>query len=399
MTMSYLHAFQEVPPDPILGLAATYKKDPNPNKINLAIGEYRTEEGSISLLKCVYEAEKLLLQEKQNKGYPPIDGEASFKEELLRLVAPFQPAKSFYVAHTVGSTSALRLAGDLLKQMGFQKILMSEPTWPNHPHLFRSSHLEIGTFSYYDSDKNELRMDKICSSLEAASPHTAVLLQLCCHNPTGRDPNLEQWAKIITIIKKKKLFPVIDCAYQGFGQGFNEDILPLQLILEELDEAFLCYSCAKNLGLYGERVGAFIAFDKSQKNIENLGANARVTIRGNYSTPPIHGARIVKTILQSSELRQIWMDELTEMRHRIKELRQLFLKNIEKRNLPQNFKYLIEDQGLFSLLNIAKEDVLKLRAGSGVYLLDNGRINIAGLSQKNMEYVCSSIQQVLIAHD
>ena len=396
--MDYFQSFQEVKPDPILGLAAQYKKDPNPEKINLTIGAYKSEESQVSLFRSVHEAEKLLWQEKLNKAYPPIDGIAEFKEELLKLVAPHQDPKHFYVAHTVGSTSALRLAGELMHQMGIKNISFSDLTWPNHPHIFQSSGIKTFTFPYHNKETHKLEIDKIYQALENLPEKSAVLFQMSCHNPTGRDPNPEEWAKIIPIIKSKDLFPIFDCAYQGFGQGLKEDVLPFHLLMEQVDQAIVCYSCAKNFGLYGERVGALIAFDKNHKNLDYLGQNARLVIRGNYSTPPIHGARIVKTILKSQELSQMWDEELTEMRLRIKELRQDFLKSLEDKKLPIDFSHVIEDQGLFSLLSLPKEVIVHLRNNSAIYLLENGRINIAGLSKKNMEAVTTSIQKALSNH-
>ena len=393
--MNYFQSFQEVKPDPILGLAAKYKKDPNPNKINLTIGVYKSEEAQIALFRSVHEAEKLIWDEKLNKGYPPIDGTAEFKEELIKLVAPEQDAKHFYIAHTVGATSALRLSGELMKQMGIENIFFSDLTWPNHPHVFKNAGLKTFTFPYYNASSHELEIEAIYKALNDIPEKSAVLFQMSCHNPTGMDPNKEQWTQIIQIIKDKNIFPIIDCAYQGFGQGLQEDVLAFKLLMEQVDQAIVCYSCAKNFGLYGERVGALIAFDKSKKSLENLGQNARVTIRGNYSTPPIHGARIVKTILQSQELSQVWSEELTKMRLRVKELRQDFLKSLEQKNIPIDFKHIIKDQGLFSLLALPKDAILKLREEFGVYILDNGRINIAGLCQKNMEAVTSSIQKVI----
>ena len=396
--MNYFQNFQEVKPDPILGLAAKFKKDPNPDKINLTIGVYKSEESQISLFKSVHEAESLLCKEKLNKGYPPIDGNPEFKKELLKLVAPGSDPKYFYVAHTVGSTSALRLSGELMKQMGIENIFFSDYTWPNHPHVFQAAGLKTSTFPYFNLENHSLNIDGICKAIENIPEKSAVLFQMSCHNPTGIDPSSEEWKKIIQIIKNKGILPVIDCAYQGFGQGIEEDVLPFKLLREQVDQAIVCYSCAKNFGLYGERVGALIAFDKSTQSLEYLGQNARVTIRGNYSTPPIHGARIVTTILQSKELYQTWKDELNQMRTRVKELRQQFLKSLQSQDLPYDFNYLIKDQGLFSMLNLSKEVVAKLREEFGIYILENGRVNIASLSSKNIEIVTGAIKKAVSSH-
>ena len=218
---------------------------------------------------------------------------------------------------------------------------------------------------------------------------------MCCHNPTGRDPSLEEWKQLIGIIKDKNLFPVIDCAYQGFGKGLEEDITPFKLLLDTVDQMFVCYSCAKNFGVYGERVGALIAYDKTKKNLDLLDQNARKLVRSNYSTPPLHGARIIKTILKSSELNNLWRNEVKEMRIRIKELRQLFLQSIESKKTGKNFNFVIEDDGLFSLLDFSKDQIIKLRDKYSIYMLENGRINIAGLSLKNIEHITTAFSEVL----
>lgn len=395
-SMNYYEVFKEVPSDPILGIAAKHRKDPNPDKINLSIGVYKSEEGEIAVLDAVHKAEKILWEQKNNKGYPPIDGDPGFKEEVLKLLTPQENHDYFYVAHTVGATSAVRLTGELMRTMGIKNVYYSDQTWPNHPHIYSAAGLNPVSFPYYDSNTHKLKINEICQSLQNAPSNSAVLFQMCCHNPTGRDPSIDEWKQIIQIIKEKGLFPILDCAYQGFGQGMEEDVMPFKLMMESVDQMFVCYSCAKNFGLYGERVGAFIAFDKSKKNLTFLDQNARKIIRCNYSTPPLHGARIVKTILKSNELSQLWRSELKEMRIRIKNLRQLFLKSLEEKKLGQDYKFIIKDEGLFSLLYLPVEKIIKLREESSIYLLENGRVNIAGLSQKNMEFVTTSIQKILV---
>lgn len=392
--MHYFQAFQPVTPDPILGLVPIYQKDPNPNKINLTIGVYQTDQSEITLFKSVYEAEKILLGQKLNKGYAPMDGDPAVRTEILKLTAPNNSADHFYVAHTAGSTSAIRLGGDLLKIMGIENIYIGEPTWPNHQHVFRCSGLKTFSMPYYNYQTHQIEFDQICQALEKIPPKSAALFQMACHNPTGCDPSIQQWKKIIDIVKSKNIFPIIDFAYHGFGQGLDEDILPFQLFIDNVDEVFLCYSFAKNFGLYGERAGGFIAFDRSKKNISLVGDHSKKVIRSFYSSPPIQGGRIIKTVLQSAELKKMWQQELDEMRMRLKSLRELFVKALEKEDFPVNFQFLLRDQGLFSLMGLNENQVLKLRNQSGVYLLDNSRINIAALRPSNMEYVAQSLRKV-----
>ncbi len=392
---NYYQTFQPVTPDPILGLVSEFKKDNRKDKLNLTIGVYKSEASEIVVFNSVHQAEKILWEQKNNKGYPPIDGEAPFKEELLKIITLNPDPQHFYLAHTVGATSALRLAGELMKKMGIENVLFSDLTWPNHPHVFAAAGLKPIPFKYYNEQQHTLEIENIYSTLENAPAKSAVLFQVSCHNPTGRDPNFEQWQRITEVIKRKELFLVLDCAYQGFGDGLEEDMAPYQLFLQELDQVFLCYSCAKNFGLYGERVGAFIAYDKQKRSLENLGQNARKLIRSNYSTPPIHGARIVKTILQSSDLKQMWMNELKEMRFRLRHLRQLFSKSLHDHKVFQNSSYLIEDKGLFSLLELSTKQVVQLRKTFGIYLVENGRVNIAALNQQNIEHITLTLKKVL----
>lgn len=392
--MNYFQSLQEVKADPILGIAAKHRQDPRENKVNLSIGVYKTEESQVAILKCVHEAEKILWEEKNNKGYPPVDGEAGFREEIIKLLSP-DDSEYFYTAHTVGATSALRLSGEIMKIMGIENLYYSDLTWPNHPHLYKEAGLNPVPFKYYDSHTHQLQIDEIYHTLETIPPKSAVLFQMTCHNPTGRDPSEKEWRRIIQIIKDKNLFPVLDCAYQGFGEGIEEDILPLNLLKEAVDQLIVCYSCAKNFGLYGERVGAFIAYDKSKKNLDRIAQNIKKIARSDYSTPPIHGARIVKTILQSTELKQLWVHELNEMRGRVKSLRQLFLKSLQAKNLPCNYEFILQDKGLFSLLEFSLEQIIYLRDEFAIYLLENGRINIAGLCKKNIDFVADAFKKVL----
>lgn len=392
--MNYFQTLQEVKPDPILGIAAKHRQDPREEKVNLSIGVYKSEESEIAVLKSVHEAEKILWEQKNNKGYPPVDGEASFRQEIIKLLSQGD-LEYFYSAHTVGATSALRLSGEIMNVMGIKNVYYSDLTWPNHPQLFKEAGLTPIPFEYYDQHSHKLKIDKIYHTLENASPKSAILFQMTCHNPTGRDPSEKEWKNIVQIIKDKKLFPVLDCAYQGFGEGMEEDLLPFNLLKEAVDQMIVCYSCAKNFGLYGERVGAFIAYDKSKITLDRIAQNIKKIARCDYSTPPIHGARIVKTILQSPDLRQLWLRELKEMRERVKNLRQLFLKALQARNLPQNYEFILEDKGLFSLLAFSLEQIIHLRDEFAIYLLENGRINIAGLCKKNIDYVADAFKKVL----
>lgn len=393
--MDYLERLEEKPRDPILGLSAIYLADKNPNKLNLGVGAYKTEEGQVALFQSVHEAERFLLDEKRNKGYAPIDGDKGFRDEVLSLIFGEFDSNTHYCAHTTGCTAALRVSGEVLREMGLTTIYLPDLTWPNHSLLYKSAGLKTELYTYYDTEKNELKLPEIFETLKNAPKNSAVLFQVSCHNPVGRDPTKEEWGQIMDLIKEKELFLILDSAYQGFGSGLQEDIFPVLLANKKLEQFFLCYSFAKNFGLYGERTGAFIAVDHTQKSLVKLTSNAKHYIRGCYSCPPIHGARIVKTILETNELREIWENELNEMRLRLKTLRSLFVQALKEADIKRNYSYIEEDMGLFSLMGLSKEQVVKLRENQGIYIVENGRLNIAALTTKNMAYVAQGIKQVL----
>lgn len=393
------HSFKTLdllPADPILGLSVLFQKDPRAQKVNLGIGAYKSEDGKVTLFESVYQAERMLWEEKRSKGYAPIDGDQTYQQEVLKLIFGQKvDLKTHYAAQTVGCTAALRVSGQLLKTLGYETIFIPEQTWQNHFLIYQSSGLKTEKYPYYDTQTCTLKIDELIKTLENAPENSAVLLQVSCHNPVGRDPTQEQWKKIAEVIENKNLFVVLDSAYQGFGQGLEEDMYPVKLFEEKLERFFLCYSFSKNFGLYGERTGALIAFDSSGQYLEQVASHIRRSIRSFYSSPAIHGARIVKAILQSEDLKSIWESELYDMQKRLKFLRKEFVSILKSHQITRDYNYIIEDQGLFSLMGLSEQQVDELKDQFGIYMVRNGRINIAGLSSKNMDYVASSIKAVL----
>ncbi len=390
---------KEQPTDPILGLSVLFQQDPREDKINLGIGAYKSENGKVALFQSVHEAERMIWEEKRSKGYAPIDGNRIYQEEVLKLIYGKKlNLKTHLCAQTVGCTAALRISGELLREMGFKRIYLPEQTWQNHFLLYKTAGLQTEKYPYYDTEQSQIKLKELLATLEEAPEKSAVLFQVSCHNPVGRDPSFDQWQQIIDIVRKKKLFPVLDCAYQGFGQGLEEDIYPVFLFQEQIPQYFFCYSFSKNLGLYGERIGALIAFDQSENQLEKVRGNIKHYIRSFYSSPGIHGARIVKTILQSEDLNSLWQQELYEMQVRLKALRKEFILSLKKCGIEKNYDYLQQDQGLFSLMGLNENQVLALREKHGIYIIENGRLNIAGLSTQNMDTVSQAIYDILKAH-
>lgn len=397
--MNPYDTLKEQPADPILGLSVLFQQDSRPNKINLGIGAYKTEDGKVALFQSVHEAERFLWEEKRSKSYAPIDGDYVFQEEVLKLIyGPKLNKKRHLCAQTVGCTAALRVSGELLREMGYERIYIPEQTWQNHFLLYSLAGLKTERYPYYDTEHNQIKMKEMLKVLETAPKNSAVIFQVSCHNPVGRDPNFDQWQQIVEVVKKNNLFPVLDSAYQGFGGGLEEDIYPLFLFEENVDAYFLCYSFSKNFGLYGERVGALLAYDSSEKLIERIRGNIKHFIRSFYSSPSIHGARIVKAILQSEDLKHLWQQELYEMQQRLKVLRKDFVSSLKKTSITKNYEYIEKDQGLFSLMGLSEHQVLALREKHGIYIVKNGRMNIAGLSSKNMDTVSNAIDDILKAH-
>ncbi len=392
--MDYLSCLKNKPVDPILGLSVLFNEDTNPNKLNLGIGAYKSEDGQVVLFKSVHEAERLIWEEKRSKVYLPIDGDSTFRDEVLKLIYGEYDPKTHYCAHTAGCTAALKISGNILSEMGIKTIFLPDLTWQNHYLLYSLTGLKTEKYPYYDTENKCLRLNEILKTLQNAPENSAVLLQVGCHNPVGRDPSEEEWEQITDLIKEKNLFPILDSAYQGFGDGFEEDAAPIRLFSSKFQQYFLCYSFSKNFGLYGERVGAFIAVDQTGKSTLKVRDNAKHYIRSCYSSPGIHGSRIVKTILQSKDLKETWADELYEMQKRLKTLRRNFVDKLKEKGLEE-YAYIEKDRGLFSLMGLSKEQVIQLREEYAIYIVENSRLNIAALSSTNMDYVAESIKQIL----
>ena len=392
--MPHFDQLKQYPPDAIFGLAATYKKDPNPDKINLGIGVYKSEESKILLLNCVHEAEKLIVDQKLNKGYFPIEGDTSYAQEVIKLVFDQEFHPYLHGAQTIGCTGALRISGELLKLMGKKQIYIPNYTWGNHTLVYKRAGLNVESYPYYNMEELKVEIDKVCEALEKAPNDSAVLFQVSCQNPAGRDLSLEEWERVADIILKKDLFLILDSAYHGFGDGLIEDMQPVQFLMKKLNQFFLCYSFSKNFGVYGERAGAIVTYDKSKNYLEKLSSNIKICARGAYSNPPLHGSRIIKTVLGSKELNTMWQEELSSMRKRIKDLRKHFVIALDKAKTGRDFSYINIDRGLFSLMGFTLEQIHTLREKYGIYIIDNSRLNIAALTLKRLDYVVNAIKSV-----
>ncbi|MFQ5802795.1 MAG: aromatic amino acid transaminase [Candidatus Methylomirabilales bacterium] len=388
------------PPDPIFGLMESFIKDTNPAKVNLSSGVYTDASGKTPVLAAVKQAEKRILKEETTKSYKPIQGAPEFGEIVQDLILgsghEVVASKRGATAHTPGGTAALRLVADYVKQLSpGAAIWLSHPTWANHPNIFRSAGLKVRSYSYFDQLNNKVDFHKFLHALKEIPAGDVVVLHGCCHNPTGLDPDREQWARIASRLTERKILPLVDLAYQGFGEGLEEDTVGLRELCRPGCEMMICSSFSKNFGLYNERVGALTVLARSQEQAQAVLSHVKVSIRAHYSNPPAHGGTIVTTILRDAELRSNWEVELREMRDRVYGMRKLFVESMAARGVPRDFSFVREQKGMFSLSGLSKNQIQTLRDKYSIYIVDSGRINVSGMTDANMATLCDAIASVL----
>jgi aspartate aminotransferase len=389
------------PPDAILGLTDAFRRDSNPRKINLSAGVYKDEQGNTPILESVKEAERRLLSSEKSKGYLSIEGHPEYaarvQEMLFGSGSEVLAARRAVTAQTPGGTGALRVAADFLsKHFSQAKVWLSKPTWANHAAIFAAAGLKTDYYAYLDAAARGLDFPAMIAALRGAAAGDVVLLHACCHNPSGIDPTREQWREIAAVVAERKLLPLVDFAYQGFGDGIDEDAAGLRELLATSREMLICSSFSKNFGLYGERVGALTLVANSAEAAERALSQIRVSIRTNYSNPPTHGAAIVATILGDAALRKQWEQELAAMRSRIHEMRRMFVVTMRGKAPQHDFSFLDSQRGMFSFSGLSNMQVDELRNKHSVYVVGNGgRINVAGMTRENIEPLCEAIAAVL----
>jgi len=388
------------PADPILGLADLFRADNRPDKINLGIGVYKDETGKTPVLVSVKKAEQFLLENETTKNYLSIDGIADFarctQELLFSASSAIVNTQRARTAQTPGGTGALRIAADFIaNQTSAKRVWVSNPSWPNHKNVFAAAGLEVCEYTYYDAANHDLDFTALLNSLSAAQAGDIVLFHGCCHNPTGIDPTAAQWEELAKLSLEKGWLPLFDFAYQGFARGLEEDAEGLRIFAANHQELIVCSSYSKNFGLYNERVGAFTLVAANSAVADTAFSQVKATIRANYSNPPAHGAAVVATILSNSELRIQWEQELAEMRQRIQTMRQLFVKTLQEKGAKGDFSFIIRQNGMFSFSGLTKDQVVRLREEFGVYAVNSGRVNVAGMTSENMQPLCEAIVAVL----
>lgn len=397
--MSIFEKIELQPEDPILGLGIAFNRDVRPNKVNLGIGSYKDTNGHPQVFSSVRKVEKQLSEQYLDKEYLPILGNVDYVSETLKLIfhqnSPLLAEGVVLGAGVIGGTGALRMGAEFLFQNNIADTLyVSDPTWSNHLPIFQQVGMKVVSYPYYNFDTHSLNFNEMCIALSNAPEGCVVMLQPCCHNPTGLVPGFEQWKELSSLLSKKKLIPFFDLAYQGFDVGIDEDAQVVRYFSEAGHQMLVASSYSKNFGLYGERVGHLALVCKDREEVNRVGSRLKQLIRRNYSSPPLHGEQIVATILRSDTLRNEWIQELDHVRFRIQEMRQALAKGLEARARKQNFDFLQNQRGMFSYSGLNKDQVIQLRDDFGVYMHANGRINVAGLNPKNLDYVIDSIMAV-----
>ncbi len=398
--MALFTAVELAPRDPILGLIEQFNADPNPAKVNLGVGVYYDDKGKLPLLNCVQAAEKQMMESPKPRGYLPIDGIAAYDAAVKALVfgADSEPVKSARVATAqgIGGTGGLKIGADFLKKLSPDaKVLISDPSWENHRGLFTQAGFVVETHPYYDAEKRGVNFDGMLAALNAAVPGTIVVLHACCHNPTGYDITAAQWDQVIAAVKASGLTPFLDMAYQGFGHGITEDGAVIGKFVDAGLNFLVSTSFSKSFSLYGERVGALSVLCASKEEAERVLSQLKLVIRTNYSNPQIHGGTVVAMVLNTPDLRVQWEQELAEMRVRIKAMRQKLVDGLKAAGVKQDMSFITSQIGMFSYSGLTKDQMVRLRSEFGVYGLDSGRMCVAALNSKNIDYVCASIAKVL----
>ena len=397
------HIFEAVelaPRDPILGLNEQYNTDTRTEKVNLGVGVYYDDQGRIPLLKAVQQAEAQRIQAAAARGYLPIEGLATYNKGaqtlLLGKESNLSASGRALTVQTLGGTGALKIGADFLKQISPNaKVVISNPSWENHRALFERAGFVVENYPYYNAETHGLDFDGMLGALKALPKGTIVVLHACCHNPTGVDPTAEQWQQIANAVQEAGLVPFLDIAYQGFGDGLEEDASVVRMFADLDMNMFISSSFSKSFSLYGERVGALTLICSSKDENARVLSQVKRVIRTNYSNPPTHGGTVVSTVLNTPELYNMWVDELGQMRNRIRDMRHQLVQKLKDHGVTQNFDFVLAQRGMFSYSGLTAPQVEALRTEHGVYAVSSGRICVAALNNGNIDYVAKAVAKVI----
>lgn len=391
---------QAAAPDSILGLTEEFRDDPNSHKVNLGVGVYKDNAGNTPVLACVKAAEKRLFETELSKSYLPIAGHASYAAAVQGLILGGEndviATSRVATVHAPGGTAALRVGADLLHLFTPDaKVWVSAPTWANHNGIFRAAGFAILQYGYYDSEKKGLDFTKMLEDLAQVSAGDVVVLHACCHNPSGVDLTEVQWQEVVSLAVRNGWVPFLDFAYQGFGDGVEEDRIAVELFAASGIDFLVASSFSKNFGLYNERVGAISVITSSEEEANVALSHLKTVVRTNYSNPPAHGGLVATLILETPELRDMWLEELAVMRKRIIAMRRALVAGLTAQGVAGDFSFIERQRGMFSFSGWSDEVVGRLRKESHIYVVAGGRINLAGLTTANIEYVCAAVAQAM----
>jgi len=389
------------PRDPILGVTEAYGEDPNPNKVNLGMGVYTDDTGKVPVLESVRRAEQKLAEKPLPRSYLPIDGIQAYDKAAQALVfgadhAAVRDGRTLTV-QALGGTGGLKLGADLLRRLDPKaEVWISDPSWENHRALFEYAGFKVNAYPYYDAESHGLRFEAMLATFGKLPAGTIVVLHACCHNPTGVDLTADQWARVLQIVNSRNLVPFFDIAYQGFGDGLEADAVAVRTFAAACPVLFVASSFSKSLSLYGERIGALSIVTGSKDEAARTLSQLKRVIRTNYSNPPTHGGQAAAIVLTTPELRTLWEKELGQMRDRIKVMRRQLVEKVRGHRADFDLSFIMNQRGMFSYSGLSKEQVGRLRSEYSIYAVDSGRICVAALNSKNIDYVAKAVASVLV---
>jgi aromatic-amino-acid transaminase len=388
------------PPDPIIGLTEAFNNDTNPKKVSLGAGVYQDAAGRVPILKVVRDAQERLLEKEETKNYMPIDGIPAYNQQVQALLlgadsAVLDGARAV-TAQALGGTGALKIGADFLKRFfSTSQVWISDPSWENHRQLFEAAGFTVNTYPYYDSKTRGLNFTSMLDTLRTLPSRSVVVLHACCHNPTGVDPSREEWTRLVDVFQTTGLIPFFDIAYQGFGAGLDADAFAVRAFAEAGIPCLVAQSFSKSFALYRERVGALTVVTGSEDEAKRVRSQLKRVIRTNYSSPASHGAQLVAAVLSDADARARWENEVAEMRDRIRQMRELFVRRMREKGVEQDFSFIERQRGMFSYSELPRETVDRLRSEYSIYIVGSGRVCVAALNEKNMDYVCEAIAETL----
>ena len=395
-----LSAIEMAPRDPILGVTEAFNADPNPRKVNLGVGVYTDDDGKVPLLECVRRAELALTEKGAPHPYLPIDGIAAYDRAVQKLIfgadSEIVQAARAVTVQAIGGTGGLKVGADFLRRFApGAQVWISEPSWENHRALFEGAGFNVNVYPYYDAAIHGLDFERMIETLDRLPTGSIIVLHTCCHNPTGVDPSAEQWGRILEVVRGHGQIPFLDLAYQGFGDGVEADAAVVRRFAATPGPLFVASSFSKSFSLYGERAGALSVVAADRDEAARVLSQIKRVVRGNYSSPPTFGSQIVATVLASPELSTLWDRELGAMRERIRANRRALVDLLAMHAPGEDFRFVLEQRGMFSYSGLTKEQVARLRSEFGVYAIDTGRICVAALNSRNTDYIARAIGAVI----